>query len=303
MSLKRDIEAIYVLEPWYSKLRYEYETEGWVQDNVFWEQLKRSLDRLTQRVIRWLGPTVLGGVWRGGWPDLGSPKVDDWDFLYLTGLEVLAPDTIRLSYPCFPQKGEYGSYKNRLLYFVTLPILDFLKSVQSFGGAHYNGWTVTGPHVQRFLSGMDRLLRTERDERAKQMKFPYTGSAVQKVQRRQEKALQGFYGGAEGRELYGFSLLFAKAADYLNKASKSGSKIPERILAINVALNTAHRNWSVGGVIGLSKADLDRWSRMGVQSKATAKRYLESSVLDAIDLILDGVSPQRMAGSLVETMV
>jgi len=33
MTLRRDIEAIYVLEPWYSKLRYELEHEGWVQDN------------------------------------------------------------------------------------------------------------------------------------------------------------------------------------------------------------------------------------------------------------------------------
>jgi len=104
--------------------------------------------------------------------------------------------------------------------------------------------------------------------------------------------MQGVY-----RRRLKYNLVYAKAVDRLNVSLKQG--IPAKLLAINVALNTAHQ---IGGAyedVGLRKADLDRWSRMGVQPKATAKRYLESSVSDTIDLILEGGSPLALAGGLV----
>jgi len=289
MSLKRDIEAIYVLEPWYSKLRYELKHEGWVQDNVFWEQLKHSLERLTKRVIPPLAESLatyaigalvedfdldaytlnlLGGldlIWKGkrvffdpdvyGWGEqpvslFYRKVIDNWDRVE------------RLQSPLF-------------LY----PVVALFKRLKPDVIQRRDGklvWYLGAKFLAEFTAIIRRGLVSVQDR----CKF----SASSQV--------RWYKGISMPKYLLDAGVRLLVAADRLKASYRD--RIPSRILAVNVALNTVHTDetLSVADLLwNIDKDILGRWSKMGVQSKATAKRYLESlSVRGAIDQLLEGQS-------------
>lgn len=295
MDLKRDIEAIYVLEPWYSKMRQELEREKWVQDNVFWEQCRRSLDKLTKRVIPELAEIMLTNVWNEGYC---TPKeyMEEHFWVDDLGLKIEGDGSIRLSSvnnpdKFFRRKEEYLAWYSRpiaRLDFVDIPIGEVLKDglanivpVTAWRGVGTE-WVIPAQYSSDIIRKLrpygERAIR----EKIRHSKFPYSGSMESLV-----STVQGSHFRAK------YNRKFARAVDRLRDSYQGG--LPERILAINIALNVTHASGlSAASFAGVSNQDLDRWSRMGVQSKATAKQYLESkTATEAIDMLLEGVGLPR----------
>lgn len=292
VQLARAVEKIYVLEPWYSKMRQELKDEGWVQDNVFWERCKRTLDKLTTEVILWMGQQMIYSLWSEGVGD----DVDDLENLYWFqkfGLGYGRADEVvfRMKDAKQVTAEEIKEYypETLRLYSVSVPFRSILFDGHTLVRKEYHNkrsyWAVEEKPARRVWARLRQFAQREYKWIQKNSQFPYSGSAEQEVRARQPGThMEDDRPG--GR--YWFNIPTAKALDRMRDSlSKS---IPERLLAINIAINTEHTAGKRGGAInsGLDEYDLDRWSRMGVQSKATAKQYLEHVTSEAIDMLLEG---------------
>ncbi len=272
--LRNSIESMYVLEPWYSKMRQELKREIWVEDNVFWERVQRTLDQVTKRISVTVGTNMLTDIWNHCW--CGEKEYMEDFFSQDIGVYFDVEDGGIVAGP-FPSEKYSREYvlhyydKPKQLDFVDVPLGDVLKdglnnlvvTKKFIGSRPY--WMIPGS----YSVGVKRRLWPygikEIREKIEHSKFPYHGSMASLVIKRQK--------GVDGR--FKYNLKYAKSTDGLRDAYRKS--IPERIIAIHVALSTTHAaGQAVAEQVGLEIADLDRWSRMGVQPKATAKRYLEN---------------------------
>lgn len=299
MSLKRDIEAIYVLEPWYSKMRQELKDEGWVQDNMFWERCKRTLDKLTERVLHKLGQDMSLYIWVRGF-DLQRrwDQVDRADLAASVGLFLIEGDRIGLrdipiGVASQDLPAEINKYYREFPWWVVDPRVDkkLLSVLDSIVLNPKGKYEVRGLGSRRLIKDLIGAWKKEERARLRLAVFPPRGSSVNLVRRFQPKDEWHYEG----------NLRFAKAIDRMS--SSLGGGVPERILAINVALGTMHTDMQPEMLyqLGMDYDILARWSRMGLRSKATAKQYLEHAVPQAVDMLLEGYTRGEAVASLYRT--
>jgi len=303
-EISRDVEAVYVLEPHYSRLRYEYEREGWVSDNVFWEQLNRSLDRLLDRIA----PTMaLYMAYHAFYLDGVEPRnhwgVNVHAFLktYYWGVNwdrdefvfgVKGWDYERVCRAAFWEEALYDDWYFGI-FGVRIPLGRIFLEMKHTAVLGDDGFYHVPKDVsKRLYAELRSYLQKAEIANNKLHQFPYSFSA--------EAAIRKYTTGRGSGEVNAGDLRYAKAIDMLSRAY--GKSIPQRIIAFHVAVNTVHGGYAVettvADEIGLSYGLLNRLSSMGVLPKATAKRFLESVGL-AVDMIVEGVLPSVVACQIV----
>ena len=293
-NLKRDIEAIYVLEPWYSKMRQELKDTGWVADNVFWERVKRSLNTFTDRVIETVAGVMLRYLW---WGDQSPSKMPVRDYMvwyaeeywrWVFGDKGITFLNLQTDKRVSPKELLNAFPKKASLLFVDVPVRSIMaKFVDSMihGRGYYWGVDETSARA------IKKILVPYFSKEYKQLHrygttFPYATTMSNAVRHHIPDANEGDY-------------RFAKVLDRLNAASMS-TNLPKRLIAINVAINAVHNDARVNDMLpGIGYSDLTRWSRMGILPVGRAKQYLESLLPKAVDMLLEGQHTNKAIAMLV----
>ena len=306
-EIAKHIEAIYVLEPWYSKMRKELEDTGWVRDNVFWERCKRTLDTLTKRVMPTLAERMayhafyLDGILP--WSDF-TDSVEKFFDAFLMGVGYSTRDSKkRLWLGRLPRTREkivkdLNPGDNHLgVYGARIPLGKMHQRLLDNMYLDGKDWVVDSETSIWYMKTMEKYVRQVDRMRDDIDDFPYSFSAVGAVRKYT-------HGPGSGQANAG-DLLYAKAIDRMSKAYYG--TLPERILAINVALNTAHGGYAVYSNalddIGVGYELMTKWSRMGELPPNRAKRYLENKSMEvktAVNRLLEGQSLRAVTSQLVE---
>ncbi len=281
VDFKRKVETVYVLEPWYSKMRYELKTMGWVQDNVLYARAQNTLESALSVVIPKLAIGMLQRIWltwfawlkKKDWPKSGGALMV-WVLYVFWGIRINPDMSITFSPRYAPGSRLKNVWpKEYHLTFATIPLHHIVDKLGIELDEHNVLQKTDGA---RLVDALRPIFDMEFKQEHSMIKFPYNGSMVQKVGIKKVQYERGTAVFRYSDENVGDDR-FAKALDRMRDSIQG--MIPDRILALNVGLNTWHNSFTAGILLpGVKKSDLDRWSRMGVQPKATAKRFLDTKI-------------------------